>query len=247
MDKYSLVIVDDEIDSQITLKSFLQEYCPNIELTGSYSNVQNGVQHILQCEPDILLLDINLSDGTGFDVLNAIAQLKTRVIFITAYEQHAVEAFKYQVDNYLLKPLHPEHLKKAVEGSIKKINTVKKISNLQLLVDSTNVKKLGIPTKDTLHIMELNDIIRCEANGNYTYIYVKDQERIIVPKTMKKFEEILSDHSFIRTHQSHLVNQQYIKKILLKENLLDLNNGDQIAISRKYKPSIISFYKLKII
>lgn len=246
-DKYSVVIVDDEIDSQITLRSFLQEYCPDTNLIGTYSNVQNGIKYILQSQPDILLLDINLSDGTGFDVLEKISELKTRVIFITAHEQYAIEAFKHQVDNYLLKPINPNHLKKAINNSIVRIINERKYNGPESLDLASEIKKLGIPSKDIVHLTSLNDIIRCEANGNYTYVYIKNQERLIIPKTIKRFDEILSAHSFIRTHQSHLVNQQYIDKIFLTKNLILLNNGDQIIISRKYKPSIIEIHKLKLI
>jgi two-component system LytT family response regulator len=247
MKKYTVVVVDDEIDSQITLQSFLKEYCPETELAATYSNVKECIENLLISPPDILLLDINLPDGSGFDVLKEIAELSTKVIFISGYDQYAIDAFKHKVSNYLLKPVNPKHLQVAIEDLVKTIELEKKLDDIQLLEENNNVKKLGIPSKDALQIMSLQDIIRCEANGNYTFIYIKDKERIIVPKTIKIFEDLLAKNGFIRIHQSHLINQIYIDEIRLKKNVILLKNGDQLPVSRKYKTVLVKEFKLKIV
>ncbi|MBL4708005.1 MAG: response regulator transcription factor [Flavobacteriales bacterium] len=247
MNKHSVVIVDDEVDSQIILQNFLNEYCPQTRLIAIYSTVKDCIKNLLTSPPDILLLDINLTDGTGFDVLKEITQLSIKVIFITAHDQYALDAFKHKVNNYLLKPINPKHLQNAIEDIIKTIELEKKLNNIQLFEESSNVKKLGIPSKGTLQLKSLQDIIRCEANGNYTFIYINDKERIIVPKTIKVFEELLTNNGFIRIHQSHLINQKYLEEIRIKKNLIFLKNGVQLPISRKYKMIIIRSFKLKII
>jgi len=247
MKMYNVVIVDDEIDSQITLQSFLSEYCPNTKLITTYSNVRDCVKKLLVSPPDILLLDINLSDGTGFDVLKEITQLSIKVIFISAHDQYAIDAFKHKVNNYLLKPINPIDLKNAIDDLITTIELERKLNNIELFKENSSVKKLGIPSKDALQVTSLKDIIRCEANGNYTFIYINDKERIIVPKTIKIFEDILSTNGFIRIHQSHLINQKYLDEIRVKKNLILLKNGDELPVSRKYKMTIINLFKLKII
>jgi two-component system LytT family response regulator len=225
----------------------LDRCCPEAKTIATYSNVKDCVKNILSHPPDILLLDINLSDGTGFDVLKEISELETRVIFITAYEEFAIEAFKYHVDNYLLKPINPKDLQLAISDSIFKIKSRREFKDLKLLHDKSNSKKIGIPLKGSLHIMNLHEIIRCEANGNYTYIIRENNEKVIVPKTIKKFEELLKTEGFIRSHQSHLINQQFIKEIQKKDNFITLTNNESIPVSRKYKPSVLDAFKFKFL
>lgn len=244
---YTVVIVDDELDSQIALKGFLNKFCPQVEVLAAYSNIVDCLQNIYTLQPDILLLDIHLSHGTGFDILNEIKDLNAKVIFVTAYDEHAIKAFRYGVENYLLKPINHLELQKAIGGAIEKIDAERELIELKLLIDKPEMKKIGVTFKNKLHIMSLQEIIRCEANGNYTSIYVQGKERMIVPKTIKKFEELLGLHGFLRTHQSHLVNAQFLKNLDRKNNVINLYDGTQIPISRKYKPRLLDVLKFKFI
>ncbi len=246
MKKYTVAIVDDEIDSQITLRSFLEEYCPSVELIGTYSGVNDCINGLKLAVPDILLLDISLSDGTGFDILRKTTDPDTKVIMITAHGHYAVEAFKYKVDDYLLKPVNPKDLQNSITDLTDLIDKQRNQIPYHNTLHSA-LKKLGIPSKDKLHITTLKDIVRCEADSNYTLVFLKDESRIIVPKTIKIFEETLGDNGFIRVHQSHLINQEHINTILLKKSCIELKNGDRIPISRKYKSTVVSKFKLKLI
>ncbi len=247
MRKYGVVIVDDEIDSQITLRSFLQEYCPFVELIGTYSSVKECEEGLISVRPDILLLDVSLSDGNGFDILEKVSLPNTKVIMITAHEQFAVKAFKFKVDDYLLKPINPINLKKSIKDLIEEIESIGLREKEEGEVELSKLKKLGIPSKDKLHITTLGDIVRCEADGNYTVVFIKNDTRIVVAKTIKIFEETLAENGFIRVHQSHLINQNHIETVLLKKSAICLKNGNLIPISRKYKSQVVAKFKLKLI
>lgn len=244
---YTAVIVDDEIDSQIALKGFLTKFCPQVEVVASFSTIVDCLQKVFRIKPDIMLLDINLSQGSGFDILNKIQELNTRVIFVTAHDEYAVEAFKHHVDNYILKPINHLDLQKAISKTIERISAKRELHELKMLIDKPEEKRIGVPIKDKLRIMSLQEIIRCEANGNYTIVMLNDREKVVVPKTIKKFEELLGMHGFIRTHQSHLINTQFMRNVDVKLNVVNLFNEDQIPISRKYKPKILDGIKLKFL
>lgn len=247
MREYSVMIVDDESDSQITLSSFLREYCPETRLIATYSGVKECLSNIHNNPPDVLLLDINMSDGTGFDVLDGISELSTKVIFITGHDQFAVEAFRYRVSGYLLKPINPKHLEVAIKELIETIEQEEKLSKIESIEKQDQLKILGIPSNDVVQIAALRNIIRCEANGNYTFVYFEDKERIIVPKTIKIFEEILAENGFIRIHQSHLINKVHLSEIRVKVNQILLKNGDILSVSRKYKSRLVQEFKLKVV
>ena len=245
--KYSVIIVDDEADSQITLSSFLHEYCPETQLISVFSGVQDCLKGIKVNPPDILLLDINMSDGTGFDILNEITELSTKVIFITGYDSFAVDAFRYKVSGYLLKPVNPKHLEVVIAETIATIELEDKLSKLESSEENHQLKSIGIPSNDTVQLTDLRNIIRCEANGNYTYVHFTDRDRIIIPKTIKIFEGILSENGFVRIHQSHLINKMYLSEIRVKDSQVLLKNGDLLSLSRKYKSRIVQEFKLKVV
>lgn len=168
---------------------------------------------INRTQPDLVLLDINLTDGTGFDLLKKFNGFQFKLIFITAHEEYAIQAFKFSAVDYILKPVVASDLLNAVEKAGKAIQqeeTELKIS--ALLANLDKIKKIVLKTAESIHIIHVKNIIRCEADVNYTNFYLDNGERLIVSRTLKEFAEMLEPAGFFRTHQSHLVNLDHISR-----------------------------------
>jgi len=231
------VIIDDIQEAITVLTSDLQTYCKNIEVIGSANGVVSGAKIIKELKPDLVFLDIQMPDGTGFDLLEIIGETDFKLIFTTASDEFAVKAFKFSAIDYLLKPIDPDDLMKAVEKVEHQHNPT---SRLELLKGNLeNQKKIALNTVDKIHIVQIEDVIRLESDVNYTRFYFKDGSKLMVTKTLKEFDKMLSDHSFIRIHQSHLVNTNFIKEYTKQDGKLVLKNGDKISVSSRKKSTLM--------
>ena len=231
------VIIDDIQEAITVLTSDLQTYCKNIEVIGSANGVVSGAKIIKELKPDLIFLDIQMPDGTGFDLLEIIGEADFKLIFTTASDEFAVKAFKFSAIDYLLKPIDPDDLMKAVEKVEHQHNPT---SRLELLKGNLeNQKKIALNTVDKIHIVQIEDVIRLESDVNYTRFYFKDGSKLMVTKTLKEFDKMLSDHSFIRIHQSHLVNTNFIKEYTKQDGKLVLKNGDKISVSSRKKSTLM--------
>lgn len=231
------VIIDDIQEAITVLTSDLQTYCKNIEVIGSANGVVSGAKKIKELKPDLVFLDIQMPDGTGFDLLEIIGEADFKLIFTTASDEFAIKAFKFSAIDYLLKPIDPDDLMKAVEKVEHQHNPT---SRLELLKGNLeNQKKIALNTVDKIHIVEIEDVIRLESDINYTRFYFKDGSKLMVTKTLKEFDKMLSDHSFIRIHQSHLVNTNFIKEYIKQDGKLVLKNGDRISVSSRKKSTLM--------
>ena len=227
------VIIDDIQEAITVLTSDLQTYCKNIEVIGSANGVVSGAKIIKELKPDLVFLDIQMPDGTGFDLLEIIGEADFKLIFTTASDEFAIKAFKFSAIDYLLKPIDPDDLMKAVEKVEHQHNPT---SRLELLKGNLeNQKKIALNTVDKIHIVQIEDVIRLESDINYTRFYFEDGSKLMVTKTLKEFDKMLSDHSFIRIHQSHLVNTNFIKEYTKQDGKLVLKNGDRISVSSRKK------------
>ena len=213
MQQLTTVIVDDEARSRSTIKDMLSLYCPELKVVGEASNVSEAVHLIRSVCPDVVLLDIKMPDGTGFDVLEQLESKDFALVFITAFDEYAIKAFKFNAIDYLLKPIDPDELVQTVE----RIKTQKRTLQTDLSMVLNNLKdlkkenkKLVLKTAESIFVVNVSDIIRCEASGNYTTFYVHGQHSILVSRTLKDYEELLLDYAFIRIHQSHLVNLDHV-------------------------------------
>lgn len=237
------IIVEDMPEAMQLLLYDIQNYCADIQVIGTANGVVNAAKLIRQNEPDILFLDISLSDGNGFDILEIFPDLKSKIIFITASDEHAIRAFRFSAIDYLLKPIDIELLQKAVA----KVKNFRSESNANLDLLRENIKnpgnlpnKLSLHTLDKIHIVSISDIIRCESDGNNTLIVLNTNEKIFVTKTLKHFEDLLKEHNFIRTHQSHLINFNFIQEFSKKDGgFLKLKNGFDVPVSVRKKAEII--------
>tara|TARA_B100000809_G_C15114102_1_gene521732 strand:- start:1380 stop:2105 length:726 start_codon:yes stop_codon:yes gene_type:complete len=231
------VIIDDIQEAITVLQSDLETYCKNIEVIGSANGVVSGAKLIKELKPDLVFLDIQMPDGTGFDLLEIIGETDFKLIFTTASDEFAIKAFKFSAIDYLLKPIDPDDLMQAVE---KVEQQQEPTSRLELLKENlSHPKKIALNTVEKIHIVDIENVIRLESNINYTRFFFVDGTKLLVTKTLKEFDKMLSDHSFIRIHQSHLVNANFIKEFLKQNGEVILKDGTKIPVSTRKKSTLM--------
>ena len=238
------VIVEDEEMARKVLKSLLAQYCPDVMVCAEADDVTSGQEMIEAFRPDLVFLDIEMPGGSGFKLLSNIKDIDFEVVFITAYEQFAIKAIRHDALDYLLKPVDPKELVAAVEKvkDAKYKKTLKKqYDNLLRNIDPDQlvVKKISISTSDKIHLIEVDDIIRCESDNYYTIIYFKDGTNLLVSKTLKEMEQKLEEYDFVRTHKSHLVNMRCIMNFIKDEMMVLLTDGVKVPVSKRKKEKIL--------
>lgn len=217
------VIIDDEEKSRKLLRNLLQTYCKNVEVAALADSVSDGIKAVRQQRPDIVFLDIVMPRENGFELLNQIEGIDFEVIFTTAYDQYAIRAIKACALDYLLKPIDVEELQMAMARAEEKLHDKQSpavdqrlaefITNLQ--APESPPRKIGIPTLNGVKFCDIDRIMLCKAEGNYTTIYIEGNQKLeLVARTLKEFEELLSEHNFLRTHRSFLVNLSHLKEYL---------------------------------
>ena len=237
------ILVDDMPKALDVLESDIKANFKDVEILGRADGVVSAAKLIKQQEPDILFLDIMLGDGTGFDLLEIFPDLKSEVIFVTASDEFAMKAFRFAAIDYLLKPIDEDELREAVKRAIIKIGVDR--DRLEILSEVIRhpqklPKKISLHTLEKIAVVEIDDILRCEADGNNTMFHLENGERIFVTKTLKYFENLLEGHSFHRVHQSHLVNVDYIKEYVKKEGgYIKMKNAEIIPVAVRKKAEVI--------
>jgi len=236
------IIIDDEQHCIDRLATLLATRCRHsIHLAGGYQTVEEGLRAIEQLQPELVFLDVQVQDKTGFDLLKQVPAINFAIIFTTAFEKYAVQAFKFSAVDYLLKPVDPDELQQAVsklEGKISRNELSEQFETLfhNLKTMQGSSKRISIPTVNGLTFLQVNDIIRCESNINYTTIYLKDRQKITVAKTLKDFEELLVEYDFYRVHNSHLVNLAYVKSYNKgKGGFISMVDNSEIEVSSRRK------------
>ncbi len=223
-----VVIVEDEKNAQEALKNMLQLTAPHLHIEVVLPNVKSAVKFLNNNEIDLLFLDIQLEDGSGFDLLHQLNSRQFGLIFTTAYDAHAIKAFKFSAIDYLLKPIDPIELQNAIQRADKRDSPT--ITSVATQKDD---QKIVLKTTDNRYLIAIKDILHLEADGAYTMFYTREQ-KIMVSKNLKYYEELLQEYDFVRCHQSHLVALSHIKG--LKTNSLLLINGTEVPVSyRKRK------------
>jgi len=239
------IIVEDEKHSRETLRGMLDRYCKNVTILAEAENYRGGLEAIRIHQPDVVFLDIQMPDGSGFRVLEELGEINFEIIFTTAFDQFAIKAIKYSALDYLLKPIDPDELVRAVKKVEDKLSHRQVNQNIQVLLDNIKSKeaephKIVLSTSEKIHIIETDQIIRCESDNYYTNFFLADGKKILVSKTLKENEQLLSDHNFIRPHKSHLVNVKYIKGFLRSDGgYIELTDGSRIPVSRRKREQII--------
>lgn len=238
------VIVEDEEMARQVLKSLLAQYCPDVMICAEADDISSGQAMIEAFRPDLVFLDIEMPGGSGFKLLSNIKDADFEVVFITAYEQFAIKAIRHDALDYLLKPVDPKELMAAVEKvkEAKYKKTLKRqYDTLLKNIDPEQlvVKKISISTSDKIHLIEVDDIIRCESDNYYTIIYFKDGTSLLVSKTLKEMEQKLEEYDFVRTHKSHLVNMRCIMNFIKDEMMVVMTDGVKVPVSKRKKEKIV--------
>lgn len=227
------VIIDDIQEAIDVLKSDLESYCAEIEVIGSANGVVSGAKLIKELKPDLVFLDIQMPDGSGFDLLEILDDKNFKLIFTTASDEYAVKAFKFSAVDYLLKPIDPDELMDAVSRVTQQDRPAERVDLLKENLKST--KKLALNTLEKIHIVGVDEILRCESEINYTKFHFTDGTRLLVTKTLKEFDKLLRDHNFIRVHQSHLINADAIKEFIKSDGYVVMKDGTKVPVSTRKK------------
>ncbi len=235
------IIIDDEELGRTLLGNILNKYCKNVNIVGQASSAKDGFELINNVSPDLVFLDIEMPGGSGFDLLEKITDKNLGIIFTTAYNQYAVKAFKFNAIDYLLKPINIEELIASVNKVTDKKSTTNFKSSIKNLIENYNspnskTNKIALPTQDGLEFVEIKDIIRCEADGKYTFCFLSSGKRLHSTRGLKDFEEQLSSYNFCRIHHAHLVNLDHIKNYFKGEGgYILMSNGDNVTVSKRKK------------
>ncbi len=238
------IIIDDEPTVRNAIKNLLTEQFPDIKIVSSVGSVSEGYNAILQHSPELIFLDVELPDGTGFDLLKKFSSVDFKLIFITGHQEYALDAIKVSALDYILKPFDTDELRCAIEKAREVINHNEQQLKLQTLIENLQgnkiLKRIILPTSDNLHIVQVSEIIRAEADSNYTTFWLTENRKIMVSRTIKEYDSMLSGSGLIRVHQSHLVNINFINKFVKRDGgYLQLKDGAKIPVSPNLKKQVL--------
>lgn len=241
------VIIDDESCFREMIQMLLEDYFPDVEIAAQADNVEDAVDTIETHRPDLVFLDIEIKGGTGFHVLQKLKNRDFKLIFITAFNEFAIQAIKFSAIDYILKPINEFEFKAGVERAIQEIEKFENSGSLDLLLNNfrnNTDKKLVLRTSQDLHVVNIGDLVHCVADNAYTTFYLDSGEKIMVSKGIGEYAELLASFGFVRPHQSHLVNLDYIKKLDKTDGgFLILKDKTEIPVSSRQKPLLIEFLK----
>lgn len=238
------IIVEDEANSREILRNYLAKYCSGVKLMGEAANIEEGLALIKKHEPDLVFLDVEMPFGNAFDLLEQIPDRTFETIFVTAYNQYAIDALNQHAAYYLMKPINIDELIKAVDY----VRTIKEkegaLEGQVLQAKSMKAEgKITLPQQDGFQVLEVGDIYFCKADDNYTEIYL-EHKKIVVSKTLKYFEDALQAYPFARIHKSYLVNvTEVIKYKKGKGGSVVLSNGKELSVSASKKAELLSYFQ----
>lgn len=243
------IIIDDETNNQELISNLLKSYAENIQVVAIADSVETAYNEIMEHQPDLIFLDIQMPDGTGFDLLKKFDKINFKVIFVTAHQEYAIEAFKFSAIDYLLKPLSPANLILAVKKVEESISGEELNLKLKTLLSNIseplkNKKKIVLKTMERIYSVDINDIIRFESDGGYSKVYLLDGKRIMVSRTMKEFEDMLLDANFLRVHNSHLINMNHLYCFEKTEGHVVMKDDSIVPVSNRKKEQLLELLNM---
>lgn len=238
------VIIEDEVRSRKILENSLRNYCAQVQVAGTAETVEAGIRLIGQLSPELLFMDIDLPDGSSFDILEKLPRPWPKVIFVTAYNEYAVHAFRISAVDYLLKPVDPEQLQAAVAKALSPAETgeqqEKKLRVFGENHSTGRLQKMVLPTSAGLHLVRIEEIVRLQAEGNYTTFHFRNKSAVVVSKPVKEYEAVLEAAGFYRVHQSHIINLNLIDRYLKGEGgTVIMEDGTEIEVARRRKEAFL--------
>ncbi len=243
------IIVEDEKASRETLRNYLTKYCPDVKIVAEASNIKEGLSSIKLHNPELVFLDVEMPYGNAFDLLDQVDNITFETVFVTAFSNYAIQALNFSASYYLLKPIDIDELVKAVEkiketiaGNKEAIHTKVLIENIK--IENKQLQKVVLPLIDGFEVARVKDIIRCEAQDNFTRFFFVDGKKQLICRTLKFYENLLTDYDFIRVHKSHLVNFQYIKQYKKgKGGQVIMEGGKAVDVSPNKKKDLLSRFE----
>ena len=238
------IIIDDERHSCDALKMLLGKCCQQVHVAAICYSGEEGIKRITELKPQLVFLDIEMPHMNGFQMLEQLSALNFEIIFTTSYDQYAITAFKFSALDYLLKPIDREELQKAVEKVSKKISPPVS-QQLEILLQKIHqpaitIQRIALPTMQGLEFVPVDSIISCSSNNNYTEFFLADKKKLLVSRTLKEVEDMLADHSFLRVHNSHVVNLNAITRYVKGEGgYLVMTDGSNVDVSRSRKELLL--------
>lgn len=242
--RMTAVLVDDMADARATLRAELETWCPDVEILDEADGVVSGAKLIREKQPSLVFLDIQMNDGSGFDLLEILGEAAQQfaVIFITGSDEFAIKAFRYAAIDYLLKPIDPDQLKEAVDRAMASPKTqASQVDSLLSQVKTGEApSRLALHTMDKVYVVPIEEIIRCESSANYTIFYLVDGRQLLVTRTLKEFDQMLSERKFLRTHQSHLVNSSFIREFNKGDGgYLIMKDESEVPVSSRKRAGLL--------
>ncbi len=244
-----VLIVEDEESTRNLLKSMISQSFSDIKIVGEVESVADGIIAINKENPDVVLLDIDLTDGSGFEILESTKLKNYMVVFITAHNEYAIKAFRISAIDYLLKPVDINDLIEAIE----KCKKQKEAGELNLKLDAlfSNLKseqnqdkKIVLKSSDSIHVIPIHEIIRCESDSSYTTFYLKNNKKLIISKTLKEFDDLLTEFGFFRPHQSHLVNTNCINSYEKPHGgMLVMSDKSHVPVATRKREALFNLFK----
>jgi two-component system LytT family response regulator len=244
--KLKTIIIDDEVNAVDFINTIIGEYCPELEVVGKAQNVTEGVRKIMESKPDLVFLDVEMPNGTGFDLLAHFPEKEFDVVFITAFNHYAIKAIKFSAVDYILKPININEFIEAVSRVLQKRSStsVRGNDNFKILMENLKTStpsRLAIPTADGMEYLNPKEILRIEADRSYSWFFLAGNRKILVSKNLKEFQDLLGDRYFFRSHNSHLINLKYVRRFIRREGgYIEMQDGAHIPISRNRKDLFIT-------
>jgi two-component system, LytTR family, response regulator len=246
------IIIDDELSGREVLKELLHVNCPDVVIVNALNSCETGLQSIREDKPDLVFLDIQMPNASGFDLLNQLEKIDFEIIFVTAHDSFAIRAFKYAAVDYLLKPIKVAELIDAVNRAKERVNKNHGMENIRFMLEKVNPakkvfvnNKILLPTLGGYNIIEVSDITYCKSESNYTRFNFEDGKNILVSKTLKEFESILLENNFFRIHRSYMINLNCIAKYNKgKGGEVVMKDGTVLEVSREKKEEFLKLFSI---
>ncbi|MBK9255549.1 MAG: response regulator transcription factor [Saprospiraceae bacterium] len=238
------IIIEDEIASQELLSNIITDYCPDLRLKGVASGIEDGIELIKANNPDLVFLDIQIGNDTGFDLLDLIDEIDFKVIITTAHEEYALKAFKYEAIDYILKPYTPKDVVKSVQRIRELLSENSAFQQLEKVIKNSllhkETDKITIPTVDGLTVYKLENITRIEGNGAYCKLFSTDSKALLISKSLRQLEAMLPENQFYRIHDSHIINLLHVREFRKEDGgIIILENDEQVPVSRRKKQEFL--------
>lgn len=242
-----VAIIEDEQHTSQRLQNIVNNHFPDFDIIGTAESVVEGIDVIRLGHPQIVLMDIHLKDGTGFDLIERLFPIDFKIIFITAFEHFAIKAFKFSAIDYVLKPFDDTDITEAIQRAVQQLNKESGDLKIEALLsnyksEQKELKKIVLKTNDSIYVVRVNEIIRLESDGAYTRFFFTDGRNVLVSKNLKEFDDLMSEYGFFRIHQTHLINMEYVVRYLKGDGgFVIMKDGSKPPVSTRKKEALMDY------